>query len=246
MSKVITCMFAAAATLVLAGCLSATRMPLGESNESLDDAGPLLLMTATIRNDFRPVHQPKLLLVHVEETTAKPRDTSREGKFNFAVDDGAMQPAGAPESGRHYLLRMRLPEGRYRICGMTSRVKVFPLIGTFFAPLNITHSVEGSGVFYLGHVSAIVRERQGDEFRAGQVLPYIDHAVTGASGGTFDITVSDRFETDEKAFREKFPQLAAADIKKTILAPFDRAAVQKWWQAPDSRKVCVQPAAMIK
>jgi hypothetical protein len=247
MGKSIDCVFAAATTLILAGCLSATPMPLRENTEPLENsAGPLLLMTATIRNDYHPTYQPKLLLVHVEKTSAKPRDNSREGKFNFAVDDKAIQPAVTPRAGTDYLLRLRLPPGPYRICGMTSRIKAFPLIGTFFTPLNIAHPVEISGVFYLGHVSAIVRERRGDEFRAGDVVPYLDQLATGASGGTFDITITDRFETDMKAFRERFPQLAGVEIQRRIMAPFDRAAVQKWWQSPDSRKICVQPAAALK
>jgi len=247
MRKGMAQVFAVIVSLVLTGCLGATRMPLHESTETLDDAGgPLLLMTATIRNDYRPSFQPKLLLVHVEKTTAKPRDNSREGKINFAVDDLAPLAAGTPGSGGHYLLRMRLPPGPYRVCGMTSRIKAFPFIGTFFAPLQIAHSIEGSGVFYLGHVEAIVRERQGDEFRAGQVTPYIDQLTTGAAGGTFDITISDRFETDEKAFRERFRQLAGVEIKRTILAPFDRAAVQKWFESPYTRKSCVLPAAALK
>ena len=240
-------LFVIAATLILAGCLGATRMPLHEGTETLDDAGgPVLLMTATIRNDYRPNYQPKLLLVHVEKTNAKPRDNSREGKINFAADDMATQPAGVPADGRNYLLRLKLPAGPYRICGMTSRIKSFPLIGTFFTPMNITHSVEGSGVFYIGHVDAIVRERHGDEFRAGLVTPYLDQAATGAAGGTFEVSITDHFETDAKAFREKFPQLAGVEIKRTIMAPFDRAAVQKWWEAPFSRKVCVLPPAPLK
>src|SRR5688572_24977986 len=100
MGRILACMYAAAATLVVTGCLSATRMPLRESAETLyGSSGPLLLMTATIRNDYRPGYQPRLLLVHVEKTNAKPRDNSREGKFNFAVDDLASQPAGAGNAG---------------------------------------------------------------------------------------------------------------------------------------------------
>ena len=132
-------MFAVVAALILAGCLGATRMPLREGTEALDGTGgPVLLMSATIRNDYRPSYQPKLLLLHVEKTNAKPRDNSKEGKINFAADDMAAQPVGVPAAGRDYLLRLKLPPGTYRICGMTSRIKSFPLIGTFFAPMNIT------------------------------------------------------------------------------------------------------------
>lgn len=86
------------------------------------------------------------------------------------------------------------------------------------------------GVFYLGHVDATVRDRKGDEFKAGPMLPLIDQAAAGASGGIFDIEVSDRWEPDEATFRSTFPELSTIVIQKSILPPFDRAQAQDWWE----------------
>ena len=44
---------------------------------------------------------------------------------------------------------------------------------------------------------ATVRERTGNEFKAGPSLPLIDQAIAGASGGIFDVDISDRWDTDE-------------------------------------------------
>lgn len=90
--------------------------------------------------------------------------------------------------------------------------------------------VTDNGVFYLGQVNAVVRERQGNEFRAGPPIPLIDQAVIGASGGTFDIEIVDAQARDEALFRERFPALKDATIRKAMLPGFDRARAQKWWE----------------
>ena len=56
----------------------------------------------------------------------------------------------------------------------------------------------------------------------------IDQAVGGASGGTFDVVVSDKWDSDKKKFTSKFPVLNSVEVKKSILPAFDRLKVQKW------------------
>jgi len=89
----------------------------------------------------------------------------------------------------------------------------------------------GQGVFYIGHVEATIRERQGNEFKAGPTVPLLDQAVAGASGGTFDIEISDQWDKDGPQFLAKFPTLSAVTVQKNILPPFDRAKAQQWWEA---------------
>jgi len=87
------------------------------------------------------------------------------------------------------------------------------------------------GVYYLGHVDATVRERTGNEFKAGAPIPLIDQAVAGASSGTFDVAITDRWTQDESLFKNKYPALKKATINKSVLPAFDRDAAQKWWEA---------------
>jgi hypothetical protein len=138
---------------------------------------------------------------------------------------------GSAEAGNTYLLRMELPPGRYDIVGMTSRSGVFPIAGMFFAPLQVPLEVKENGVFYIGRINATVRERQGNEFRAGPPIPLIDQAVVGASGGTFDVEIVDAQATDEDLFRTRFPALKDVPVRKAMLPAFDRAKAQKWWEA---------------
>jgi hypothetical protein len=184
-------------------------------------------MTATIKNTYRTSFQPKLLVVNIEKPDAK----EAADRLNFVMDDKARNETDSAEKGNTYLLRLELEPGRYEIRGLTSLARSFPINGFFFAPMHSTLEPKERGVFYLGHVSATVRERQGNEFKAGPALPLIDQAVAGASGGTFDVEITDQFAIDEAVFRSKFPALANVEITKAILPGFDRNKAQQWWEA---------------
>ena len=217
---------ALAGAMLLTGCATPTKMAYGDDTASAKPAKPVMLMTANFRNKYRPDHQPKLFVVHVE----KPGATDAKDRINFTMDDKARIETGTADTGNTYLLRMELPPGQYQIVGMSATSGIFPIRGTFFTPLHVPLEVKDNGVFYLGHVNAVVRERQGNEFRAGPPIPLIDQAVVGASGGTFDIEIADAQDSDVALFRERFPALKTATIQKAILPPFDRARAQKWWE----------------
>lgn len=202
LSRLLACVVLVGATL-LAGCATPTRMAYGDDAQRTDaPANPVMLMGASDAKD----------------------------RINFTMDDKARMETGNADAGNTYLLRMELPPGKYQIVGMTSRSGIFPVTGAFFAPLHIPLEVTDKGVFYLGQVNAVVRERQGNEFRAGPPIPLIDQAVIGASGGTFDIEIVDAQARDEALFRERFPALKDATIRKAMLPGFDRARAQKWWE----------------
>lgn len=212
----------------LAGCATQTKMPFENDADRLTEKSkPVFLMTATIKNTYKTSYQPRLIDVNVEKAGAK----EAADRLAFAMDDKGRSETESAEAGNSYLLRLELDPGQYEIRGLTSRVASFPIVGTFFAPMHSALEAKEAGVFYLGHVAATVRERQGDEFKAGPTVPLIDQAVAGASGGTFDVEITDRFAADERAFRSKFPALADAKITKKILPSFDRSKAQKWWES---------------
>lgn len=223
--------FAFAAILLVAalsGCATPTKMAFQDDAERLTEKSkPVFLMTATIKNSYRTSFQPKLLVVNVEKPDAK----ETADRLNFTMDDKAKNETDSAITGNHYLLRLELELGRYEIRGLTSLARSFPINGFFFTPLHSPLEVKESGVYYLGHVNATVRERQENEFKAGPSIPLIDQAIAGASTGTFDVEITDEFATDEAVFRSKFPALAEAPIHKAILPGFDRAKAQQWWEA---------------
>jgi hypothetical protein len=214
--------------VLLSGCATPTKMAFDSDEERLTESSkPVFLMTATLKNAYRTSFQPKLIVVNVERAGAK----DAADRLNFTLDEKAKNESDNPEVGSTYFLRMQLDPGRYEIRGLTSVGRSFPISGFFFAPMHAPVESSHPGVFYLGHVTATVRERQGNEFKAGPSIPLLDQAIAGASGGTFDIEISDRLSTDETTFRSKFPALRAIEIKKSVLPPFDRAVAQKWWEA---------------
>jgi hypothetical protein len=198
-----------------------------DTDRFTEKSKPVLLMTATLKNTYRTSFQPRLLVVHVEKPEAK----EASDRLNFRLDDRAKNETDSASTANSYLLRLELDVGRYEIRGLTSMARSFPVNGFFFAPLHSPIDVRERGVFYIGHVTATVRERQGDEFKAGPSIPLVDQAIAGASGGTFDVEITDEFATDEAVFRSKFPALAGVTIQKAILPVFDRAKAQLWWEA---------------
>jgi hypothetical protein len=214
-------------SLLLTGCATRTKMAFQDDDERLTEKSkPVYLMTATIKNTYKTSFQPRLLVVNVEKPGAK----EAADRLNFTMDDKAKNETDSAETGNSYLLRLELDPGNYEIVGLTSLARTFPINGFFFAPLHSELEVKGNGVFYLGHITATVRERQGNEFKAGPSIPLIDQAIAGASGGTFDIAITDEFAVDEPAFRAKFPALSGVSITKAVLPAFDRVKAQQWWE----------------
>ena len=119
---------------------------------------------------------------------------------------------------------MELDPGQYVFEGMVSQGRGFPFIGTFHTPYAQKVEYGKAGVFYAGHLHAVVRERKDDEPRAGSVIPLIDQAATGASGGTFDVTLTDDWDADSKVFNTLYPALAKVNVEKQLLPPYDRKA----------------------
>ncbi len=214
------------AVLSMSGCATKMDMPYSEDQPSADPAKGVYLMMLTTKNTYHTSFQPDMLVINVEKAVAQ----SSSDRFNFAIDDQGTNETGSANTGNSYLIRMQLPPGDYVIDGVTCLNRQFPIIGNFFVPLHEKLTGTALGVYYLGHVDGTVRERVGDEFKAGPTLPLIDQGVAGASGGTFDVVISDQWDKDSAQFLAKFPALQNVNVQKAIMLPFDRALAQKWWE----------------
>ncbi len=221
-------LFTFIAAFVLGGCAATQKMALQNSAEKITEASPpLFLMTVDLKNEYRSRYQPQLLSVNIEKRTS----AEKPELLRFSMDNAGTVYTGKDEDQTRYLLRMGLEPGAYEIRNLMALGRAFPFHALFFAPLNFPLSSTDKGVFYLGHVRASVRERQGNEFRAGPVIPLIDQGVAGASGGTFDIVVSDQWDTDQALFEKNFPALKGIEVRKSLVPAFDRAKAQKLWEA---------------
>jgi len=214
--------------LGLSGCATPTGMAFQDDGEqAAEKKNPVFLMAVTLANKYKTSYQPRLVVMHVEKPDAK----ERADRINFLPDEKARDETDSSDSGNNYLLRLELSDGQYEIVGLTSRAGIFPISGYFFTPMHSPLEAKGPGVFYLGHVNATVRERQDNEFKAGPSVPLIDQAIAGASGGTFDVEITDAWDADKAAFLAKFPVLAGVTVQKAVLPAFDRAKAQQWWEA---------------
>ena len=116
--------------LVLSGCATRTKMAFESDEERLTESSkPVFLMTATLKNTYRPSYQPKLLVVNVEKPGAK----EAADRLNFTMDDKAKNESDSPDVGSTYFLRMQLDPGRYEIRGLTSLTRSFPITAMFLA-----------------------------------------------------------------------------------------------------------------
>lgn len=212
--------------LIATGCAKPLDMPYSTAQQVIiKPTNAVFLMTLHLENTYRKAYQPDLLWVKVESEGTP----SRSKKWRFEMDKVGAVRCPDKTKGHDYMVRMNLDPGKYIIRGVTGLAHGFPAIGTCFAPLHSELNGTTSGVFYLGHVEAVIRERKRDEFKAGPSIPPVDQALCGFSGGTFDISITDKPE-DIVAFKAKFDQLRDTPIQKMMLPPFNREVAQQFWK----------------
>jgi len=211
--------------VLLSGCATPIHMSPTTATQILDTSkDSVVLMSLTLTNDFHPSYQPSPIVVNVERGAAD----QRSDRLNFLFDS---EGTSESKTGNHYLVRMSLPPGKYVLRGVTGQSGIFPFHGMFFTPLDYDIDVAPNSVIYLGHVDATIVERKEGELRAGPVIPLVDQAVTGFSGGTWTIDASDQFDHDMTDFRTTFPVLAKAEVKKELLPAWDKQKATDWWKA---------------
>ncbi|HKI62593.1 MAG TPA: hypothetical protein VKA31_09895 [Mariprofundaceae bacterium] len=217
--------FSAAAILLLSGCATVHEMALKKGDQSLALKGKgMVLMSMEISNHYKPDYQPQIIVAQVEKPNAK----EKKDRDNFKTDmDGTV----ASSNGSRYLLRMELNPGHYIIRGAMCRYQSLFIMATCQMPVHGEIEVKANEISYLGRAEGVLRERHGDEFRAGPVIPLIDQGVAGFSGGTFDVSISDQQQEDLEAYRQLFPALRNQRIEVSILPPFDRERAQIWWDS---------------
>lgn len=221
--------FAIALPIALSGCAT-NKMTHTDNTESVEKISKsLLLMTVTLRNTVKPEYRPKLRSVNLRRPGSQDQKNRKNG-LSFIVNDRVPKKRSSENDAQSYLLRMRLEDGTYSITGLGCSTSGFLITAFCAAPVFVTFTIRGPGVYYLGHIEATIRPRNGDEFRAGPVIPHpIGQAVSGFAGGTFDIAITDASEHDIPDFVSRFHDLQKVEIKKKILPAWDRANAQKWW-----------------
>ena len=212
--------------LLISGCATPTKMAFDNADFQLNNSKTLLLLTANLENHYKPNYQPNLVVVNVEKAVVN----NSEDRINFTIDDNAKAKMKDGSKNGRYLISMELENGDYVLRGLTSNSSKFPITGFFFTPIHEALNLTKPGIYYLGHLDASVRERKDNEFKAGSSIPLLDQFVVGASGGTFDVQITDQWSVDQGYFLEKYKKLHGMKIKKSILPSFDQDRAQTWWE----------------
>ena len=212
--------------MFLPACVTQREMePKSTSSTVVDpNVKVTLLMTVTLRNDNHPSYQPRLWRVDAE----KPDGKGDYERIVYWMDtDGAV----VSEEKTDYQVRLVMDPTVHVIRNMMAKSGTFFITeGYFNIPLHMDVNITNPGVYYVGHIEAVVRERKEGEFRAGAMMPLINQCVVGASSGTIEVAVEDRFESDIGAFKDRFPALRNVQIQKAILPQWDRVKAQQWWE----------------
>jgi hypothetical protein len=198
----------------LAGCATTKPMGLRETLGSLPESKEAVaLFSLRTVNQHKPGFQPKVSHAFVWEDGKEKRE-----KYIFKVDDPFRQ---GKDEFNEYLVSLRLPAGKYMLRELFGSAGSFPIRGSFGAPVFTRFELAPGTIVYLGRIVATIRERTSDhQLRAGPLIPLIDQAVTGLSGGTFEIQISDDYDNDFIAFKETYPGLVGATIERAVLPPW--------------------------
>lgn len=178
------------------------------SKDSLDlSSKSIALFTLRTSNQLKPSVEPYVNFIEI-----KSRDNNKSSRFVTEKPHENQE-----KDFLEYLVSVDLAPGRYWIGNVSGNGMVAVIMGHFCFPLDATFELPANSIVYLGHVNMVHRKLVDGEQRAGSIFPLIDQAVSGFSGGSFDIEVSDRSDIDIPLFKEKYPLLEKFIIKSSIM-----------------------------
>lgn len=180
------------------GCATMSPMALNHQTNALQMTGKsIALFTLRATNQYKPSFRPSVTSVSVSQKG------SEEGQ-KFEVE----KPCTETDEYFEYIISLDLEPGTYSIGDVMGKSMKLPLIlASFQFPIDAQFILAPNTIAYLGHVEMVNRERKEGEKRSGSVIPLVDQAVAGYSGGTFDITIIDRSDSDIPMIVNTYPVL---------------------------------------
>jgi hypothetical protein len=207
---------AAVALALTSGCATHYKPVLTPKSTRLDlSKGPVVLFSMVVSNGYKPSCPPVPVRAEVL--------SERKGAVRVATHDlGKIPGTLSSTSGRVrpiYPLAFQVSPGRSVLRGVTCMtVKPMLIMAECRVPLLLPMDLPPGKVVYAGRIEAVNRPRAGDELRAGPVVPLVDEAAAGYSGGAFDVRVVDASAEDLAFFKQEFPALRDHTIE-TMLWP---------------------------
>jgi hypothetical protein len=155
-----------------------------------------------------------VLAVFVREATGEKK------VYSFRVHDPDRH---VDEQFNEYLISIGLPPGEYTLIEIRGLNRKFPISAVSSIPMYTSFELKPNSMIYLGRVEAVIHQRKDDsELRAGPVIPLIDQAVAGFSGGTFHVQILDNYDADLAFFRQTYPALEKFAVDRAVLPPWKK------------------------
>lgn len=202
---------AALSVLLLSNCATFKPMalqfdapPQGESTSSL------CIFTLDTKNLIAPEYKPAAYNFQISDRD----NVTVVEKYRF---DKPVNAGDSRSGANKYLVSIQLKPGQYILSNVKGGASNLLINGNFNFNTNVEIDIPEPGIFYLGHMQMINRDKREGEPRSGPVLPLIDQAVTGFSKGTFDIKVTDDSDADIQQFIQTYPWLRNKPIDKALM-----------------------------
>ncbi len=190
------------------GCSMGKPMALETKSGALElESESVGLFTLRTSNQYKPGFQPAVMSIEAvsDETDKK------------VVFRAAKHHSHEKKRFYEYLVSVDLSPGIYRVGKIAGSSTSFLFHGSFAFPVGASFELPPDSVVYLGHINMVNRKRNKGEKRSGSIFPLVDQGVSGYGDGTFDITISDRSDTDIQLFEQAYPELAKHIVMKNIM-----------------------------
>jgi hypothetical protein len=214
MNKLLQQIALCVSVLTLAACSSA----FDKRAKTVDwTKGAVVVLSTSLKNEYRTGFQPTTLGVSIAKVKAPEAQASRIDAVDVLQNDMSV------------LVRQLLP-GTYNIKALQGMAAKFPFVAGINFGTEGQFDIAPQGLFYLGHIAAVnVENKNKDDQATGDVLPLIDQAVAGFSGGTLRVNLEDRYDAVASHLKAEYPALLPIPLQRQLLAELrlDRAMGSK-------------------
>jgi hypothetical protein len=193
------------AVIGLTGCASPMALS-GKGTAAEINGVTMAIFTVRTENSYHPNFHPDVKYLKLDKNNGKQPKTF---KVNKVQDSGACDG--------EYLVSVDADPGSHTLNDIWGTSHRGLIMGSFSWPLDATFNLQANEITYIGHIDMVNRKRKDGEPRSGSVIPLIDQSISGFSGGTFDVTISDRFPTDVQLFVNAYPMIQGKSIYKSIM-----------------------------
>lgn len=210
---------------MMTGC-TGHQMALSKGQSSIDvTKKSIALLSVKISNQYKPNYQLDMMGALI--CPQSERCGHGSVKY-FHKIQSSYRIKSVENSFNEYLLSFELENGPYYFHSIGAAYDHFPITGGGSVPLNFNVVIKPNSITYLGHLDVVMRERKNDrEIRAGRIGPLLDqNPAVGASSGTYDVVVEDKFDEDMKLFISEYPALQKVKVEKSILPQWLRPESQ--------------------